>query len=49
VPVADFEEIREALTNETLVESIRTDQLKKHPLQGQVDFDSLKLPAKTAR
>jgi len=27
---------------------LRTDQLKRHPLYGQIDHDSLKLPEKTA-
>ena len=46
VPVDDLQEINEALVDETLVSSIRQEQLKKHPLNGQVASETLKLPEK---
>jgi len=47
IPDDDLEEIYETLKNENLVESIRKEQLEKHPLFGQVENEMLKLPVKT--
>ena len=46
IPDDDWEEIYETLKNDNLVESIRKEQLEKHPLFGQVEFDTLKLTEK---
>ncbi len=46
IPVSDLQEINAALADETLVSSIRQEQLKKHPLNGQVASETLKLPEK---
>jgi len=48
IPDDDLEEIYETLNNDNLVESIRQEQLEKHPLFGQVEFDTLKLTEKIA-
>ena len=46
VPVNDLQEINEALADENLISSIRQNQLEKHPLNGQVEFNTLKLSEK---
>jgi len=43
IPVSDLQEINEALADENLVSSIRSKEKKRHPLNGQVESDSLKL------
>ena len=46
VPVNDLQEINEALADENLISSMRQNQLEKHPLNGQVASETLKLPKK---